>query len=119
LLPDFEQRSTGWPKGVNILSHRVIRAQAFLRKKNIQVERGKSGERVITIRKFVSRPGPSPLHAPSESCTPQPPSNGEIQYHPLPAMQSVVSEVWNKTMKKASAEHNDQPNADTREEGEI
>jgi hypothetical protein len=119
LLPDFERRSTGWPKGVNILSHRVIRAQAFLRKKNIQVERGKSGERVITIRKFVSRPGPSPLHAPSESCTPQPPSNGEIQYHPLPAMQSVVSEVWNKTMKKASTEHDDQLDADTREEGEI
>ena len=49
LVPDYERKANAWPRGANVLSGRLIRAQTFLRKKGIEIERRKSGERIITI----------------------------------------------------------------------
>lgn len=47
-------RSREWPKKANVLSRRIIEASSFLRARGIEVERGKSGDRNITIRKIGS-----------------------------------------------------------------
>lgn len=49
LVPDYERKANAWPRGANVLSGRLVRAQTFLRKKGIEIERRKSGERLITI----------------------------------------------------------------------
>ena len=49
LVPDYERKANVWPRGANVLSGRLIRAQTFLRKKGIEIERRKSGDRIITI----------------------------------------------------------------------
>ena len=41
-----------WPKAPNALSNRLRRAKGFLKKKNILIERAKSGNRMITISKL-------------------------------------------------------------------
>ena len=48
-VPDYERKANAWPRGANVLSGRLVRAQTFLRKKGIEIERRKSGERLITI----------------------------------------------------------------------
>jgi hypothetical protein len=49
LVPDYERKTNVWPKGANVLSGRLIRSQTFLRKKGIEIERRKSGDRIITV----------------------------------------------------------------------
>jgi hypothetical protein len=45
------RRSAAWPKQANALSARLKRCGTNLRKKGIDIERGKSGDRYISIRK--------------------------------------------------------------------
>jgi hypothetical protein len=59
LVPDYERKSTAWPKAINILSGRLVRAQTFLRSKSIEIERGKSGNRIITIRRTQKNTAPT------------------------------------------------------------
>jgi hypothetical protein len=49
LVPDYERKANAWPRGANVLSGRLVRAQTFLRNKGIEIERRKSGARLITI----------------------------------------------------------------------
>ena len=66
LVPDYERKANVWPRGANVLSGRLIRAQTFLRKKGIEIERRKSGDRIITIwRTDKVEPAPTaPVPAP-------------------------------------------------------
>jgi hypothetical protein len=59
LVPDYERKSTAWPRAANILSGRLVRAQTFLRSKSIEIERGKSGNRIITIRRTQKNTAPT------------------------------------------------------------
>ena len=71
LVPDYERKANVWPRGANVLSGRLIRAQTFLRKKGIEIERRKSGDRIITIwrtdgtdsKPAESAPAPKPPQA--------------------------------------------------------
>jgi hypothetical protein len=67
LVPDYERKANVWPRGANVLSGRLIRAQTFLRKKSIEIERRKSGDRIITIwRTDKIEPAPAePVPAPN------------------------------------------------------
>nr|CBX27137.1 hypothetical protein N47_A11660 [uncultured Desulfobacterium sp.] len=47
--PEQNGWKVDWPKASNVLSNRLMRAQSFLETKGIKVERGKSGNRNITI----------------------------------------------------------------------
>jgi hypothetical protein len=58
IVPDPIRRLKGWPKQPNILSNRLRRSQTFLRQKGIEVERSKSGERNIAIRRTASKTVP-------------------------------------------------------------
>jgi hypothetical protein len=52
MVPESIHRRKIWPQAANVLSNRLRRAQTFLRKKGIEIERSKSGTRKITIRKI-------------------------------------------------------------------
>jgi hypothetical protein len=51
LTPESTKRSKFWPKAANSLSNRLRRAATFLRTIGIEIERAKSGGRLISIRK--------------------------------------------------------------------
>ena len=51
-VDDSVRRSRSWPKLVNGLSNRLKRCGTYLRSKGIEIERGKSGNRYITIQKI-------------------------------------------------------------------
>jgi hypothetical protein len=55
LVPDYERKTNAWPRAANALSGRLIRSQTFLRKKGIEIERAKSGNRIITIRQMKEK----------------------------------------------------------------
>ena len=58
-----------------MLSGRLIRAQTFLRKKGIEIERRKSGDRIITIWRVDSmEPAPA-----EPAPTPKPPKSGSAR----------------------------------------
>jgi hypothetical protein len=59
LVPDYDRKSTTWPRAANILSGRLVRAQTFLRSKGIEIDRGKSGNRIVTIRKTLEKATPA------------------------------------------------------------
>ncbi|MGO9174676.1 MAG: hypothetical protein ACLQED_00815 [Desulfobaccales bacterium] len=48
---ELVSRGKAWPKAANSLSNRLRRANTFLRAVGIEIERGKSGPRLISIRK--------------------------------------------------------------------
>jgi hypothetical protein len=73
-IPDYERRSNAWPRGANVLSGRLVRAQTFLRKKGIEIERTKSGSRNITIRRIGGKGA-----EPCEELLHQPPVQPESQ----------------------------------------
>jgi hypothetical protein len=50
LVPESTKRSKAWPKAANALSNRLRRAATFLRTTGIEVDRAKSGTRLISIR---------------------------------------------------------------------
>ena len=75
LVPDYERKANVWPRGANVLSGRLIRAQTFLRKKGIEIERRKSGDRIITIWR-VDRMEPAPAEP---APTPKPPKPGSAR----------------------------------------
>jgi len=52
MVPESLHRRKIWPQGANVLSNKLRRAQTFLRKKGIEIERSKSGNRNITIRRI-------------------------------------------------------------------
>ena len=52
-VPESLHRRKIWPQQANIFSNRLMRVQTFLRKKGIEIERSKSGNRNITIRKIL------------------------------------------------------------------
>ena len=61
--PGRSRASADWPKAVNALSNRLMRIQSFLKTKGIEIERGKSGNRIITI----SMSDQSVVHASQDS----------------------------------------------------
>jgi len=61
--PGQGRASADWPKAVNALSNRLMRIQGFLKTKGIEIERGKSGNRIITI----SMSDQSVIHAGQDS----------------------------------------------------
>jgi len=73
LVPDYERKANVWPRGANVLSGRLIRAQTFLRKKGIEIERRKSGDRIIRIWRVdgmeakPAKPAPAPKPAQPKS----------------------------------------------------
>ena len=79
-VPEYEYRTNAWPRGANVLSGRLVRAQTFLRKKGIEIERSKSGSRNITIWR-IGRKGAEPC----EELLPQSPVR--------PASQGGLREV--------------------------
>jgi putative DNA primase/helicase len=52
---DLVSRGKAWPKAANVLSNRLRRASTFLRASGIEVERDKSGPRLISIRKGLQK----------------------------------------------------------------
>ena len=52
IVEDRVRRLKSWPKQANALSSRINRCSTFLRSKGIEIERGKSGDRYICIRKI-------------------------------------------------------------------
>jgi hypothetical protein len=52
---ELVSRGKAWPKAANSLSNQLWRAATFLRASGIEVERGKSGARSISIRKGVQK----------------------------------------------------------------
>lgn len=83
LVPDYERKANVWPRGANVLSGRLIRAQTFLRKKGIEIERRKSGDRIITIwrtDKMEPTPvEPTPAPKPARPRSPWKPKKAETQ----------------------------------------
>ena len=83
LVPDYERKANVWPRGANVLSGRLIRAQTFLRKKGIEIERRKSGDRIITIwRTDKMEPAPTepvPAPKPAQPQSPRKPKKAETQ----------------------------------------
>jgi len=73
-VPEYERKSNAWPRGANVLSGRLVRAQTFLRKKGIEIERSKSGIRNITIRRIGGKAA-----EPGEELIPQPAVQPESQ----------------------------------------
>jgi len=63
--PEHSKSSSDWPKAINALSNRLMRIQGFLKTKGIEIERGKSGKRIITI----SMSDQSVIHASQHSAT--------------------------------------------------
>lgn len=55
LVPESTKRSKSWPKAANTLSNRLRRAATFLRASGIEVQRSKSGNRLISIRKGMRK----------------------------------------------------------------
>jgi len=55
LVSDSTKRSKSWPKAANSLSNRLRRAVTFLREIGVEVEWGKSGKRLISIRKGLQK----------------------------------------------------------------
>lgn len=51
-VPESLHRRKIWPQRANVLSNKLRRAQTFLRRKGIEIDRRKSGAREITIRKI-------------------------------------------------------------------
>jgi hypothetical protein len=83
LVPDYERKANVWPRGANVLSGRLIRAQTFLRKKGIEIERRKSGDRIIRIGRVDSmEPAPAepvPAPKPAQPQSPRKPKKAETQ----------------------------------------
>ena len=57
IVPKMLQRRNTWPKRPNTLSNRLKQVAPALRKKSIEFERSKSGQRRITISKTTKRTG--------------------------------------------------------------
>ena len=135
IVPDPIRRLKGWPKQPNILSNRLKRSQTFLRQKGVEVERSKSGERNITIRRTTPETAqvvriaqPALAQAIAETSEVSEPA----KWNPIPkipaAVRESVEKYWQKgaegdegggifkSMAKATLSHID---ADAREEGEI
>ncbi|MGD0826837.1 MAG: toprim domain-containing protein [Desulfobaccales bacterium] len=55
LVPESTKRSKAWPKAANSLSNRLRRAATFFRAIGIEIEWGKSGSRLISIRKGMQK----------------------------------------------------------------
>ncbi|MBW1953773.1 MAG: hypothetical protein JRI66_11970 [Deltaproteobacteria bacterium] len=55
LVPEATRRSKVWPKAANSLSNRLRRAATFLRASGLEIERAKSGERLISIRQVPQK----------------------------------------------------------------
>lgn len=53
IVDDRISRSKEWPKRPNMLSRRLQRCASFLRTKGIQFDKGKSGDRYISLRKYA------------------------------------------------------------------
>jgi hypothetical protein len=51
IVEDRVRRLKSWPKQANALSGRINRCSTFLRSKGIEIERGKSGDRYISIQR--------------------------------------------------------------------
>ena len=62
LVPESIHRRKSWPQRANVLSNKLMRAQSFLRKKGIEIERSKSGTRKIMIRKISRNNGGRPFY---------------------------------------------------------
>jgi hypothetical protein len=54
-VDDSARRSAAWPKQANALSARLKRCATNLRNKGIEIERGKSGDRFISIHKVSEK----------------------------------------------------------------
>lgn len=52
---ELVSRGKAWPKAANSLSNKLTRAATFLRAIGIEVERGKSGPRLLFIRKGIKK----------------------------------------------------------------
>ena len=52
---ELVSRGKAWPKAANVLSNRLRRASTFLRAGGIEVDRGKSGLRLISFRKILQK----------------------------------------------------------------
>ncbi len=57
IVPKILQRKNTWPKRPNTLSSRIRQVAPALRRKGIEVERSKSGQRNITITKTAKKDG--------------------------------------------------------------
>jgi 5S rRNA maturation endonuclease (ribonuclease M5) len=55
LVGELVSRGKAWPKAANVLSNRLRRASTFLRASGIEVDRAKSGARLISIRKGLQK----------------------------------------------------------------
>jgi hypothetical protein len=53
IVEDRVRRLKSWPKQANALSGRLNRCATYLRSKGIEIERGKTGDRYISIRKIT------------------------------------------------------------------
>jgi hypothetical protein len=89
-------RTKTWPKAANSLSNRLRRASTFLRASGIEVDRGKSGARLISIRKGVQKTAQT-----VQTVQPQEPS-GFSQDDPLDDPKSLDDPQKKPSTRKAA-----------------